>query len=632
MPLPARHIFLILAACAVTGLAATVLLPALSGYLTFDDHAHLGRIAALVAQRTPAALWEALWTDTGPTGRPLAGLTFAVQAALGHSVATLKWVNLALHLGVAFLLWALAESVVVAAGARKVDARTVATMATTLWLLHPLHVSTVAYAVQRMTLLASLFTVAAVLVWVHARTRSGTVSVSALAAIAALWILGMLAKESAALLPLYILMVEATVVKDQRGSRRVYVLLLAAASVAVLALAWWVGWSGYAGRPWTAVERLLTEARALWWYAGQTLLPRLDELALYHDDFSVSRGMLEPPTTMLAIAGLTAMLVAAYALRRRLPVVSFGALWFLAGHALESTLLPLELVFEHRNYLPSFGLLLAAVWMLRAVLRRVLHSRPRFVFAVVYVAAILATAGLTYTRAQRWGDDPRPRLEHLESRGASMRSLVEAAATWAAGVPGVPVSEAEQRAKGLYRRAAEIADGAEPLFGWVAMETSRGRRPRKLLDELTRRLASAAPSGTTINGIHMLTQCVIERRCPELTPADLERIYAAALDNPRMTAWARARVLRDRAASRWYLGDRQGALGDLAAARRLAPDDVDTILDQARLLAYGGDASRALAALREAERRDRLGRRTATIAGLRALVIGLTHIEPERAP
>ena len=35
--------------------------------------------------------------------------------------------------------------------------------------------------------------------------------------------------------------------------------------------------------------------------------------------------------------------------------VAFGIAFFLGGHLLESTVLPLELYYEHRNYLPSFG-------------------------------------------------------------------------------------------------------------------------------------------------------------------------------------------------------------------------------------------------------------------------------------
>jgi len=40
------------------------------------------------------------------------------------------------------------------------------------------------------------------------------------------------------------------------------------------------------------------------------------------------------------------------------PIVAFGVLFFLGGHLLESTILPLEIAHEHRNYLPMYGILL----------------------------------------------------------------------------------------------------------------------------------------------------------------------------------------------------------------------------------------------------------------------------------
>ena len=49
---------------------------------------------------------------------------------------------------------------------------------------------------------------------------------------------------------------------------------------------------------------------------------------------------------------------------RRFPLAAFGIVWFLIGHSLESTFIPLELVHEHRNYLPLLGILLVpVVWL-----------------------------------------------------------------------------------------------------------------------------------------------------------------------------------------------------------------------------------------------------------------------------
>ena len=53
------------------------------------------------------------------------------------------------------------------------------------------------------------------------------------------------------------------------------------------------------------------------------------------------------------------LVAAAFALRHRLPMFSLGLFWFLGAHLLTSSVLPLELVFEHRNYFALLGVLLA---------------------------------------------------------------------------------------------------------------------------------------------------------------------------------------------------------------------------------------------------------------------------------
>ena len=87
-------------------------------------------------------------------------------------------------------------------------------------------------------------------------------------------------------------------------------------------------------------------------------MPDLTAMGFYHDDFPISQGLLEPPSTLPAILGILALTLGAVLLRRRNPVVAFGILFFLIGHSMESTIIALELIYEHRNYVPSFGPLL----------------------------------------------------------------------------------------------------------------------------------------------------------------------------------------------------------------------------------------------------------------------------------
>ncbi|MCY0536413.1 hypothetical protein, partial [Klebsiella pneumoniae] len=67
---------------------------------------------------------------------------------------------------------------------------------------------------------------------------------------------------------------------------------------------------------------------------------------------------------------MTTLTGASLAARKRAPSIPAGWFFFLVAHLVESSFLPLEMYYEHRNYLPSFGLLLAATGLLEILLRR----------------------------------------------------------------------------------------------------------------------------------------------------------------------------------------------------------------------------------------------------------------------
>src|SRR5690606_28428671 len=126
----------------------------------------------------------------------------------------------------------------------------------------------------------------------------------------------------------------------------------------------WEGVTGYGSRNFGMAERVLSEARAICDYLFRILLPSLRGGGIYHDDFAVSRGLADPWTTAPALLVVAMLVGIAVWRRRRWPVFAFAILWFFAGHLLESTVFPLELYFEHRNYVPMIGILFApAYWV-----------------------------------------------------------------------------------------------------------------------------------------------------------------------------------------------------------------------------------------------------------------------------
>jgi len=457
-----------LALLAVLALVALAYLPGLRGPFVFDDYPNIvNNPTVAVTVLTPASLHAAATSNTsGPLGRPLAALSFALDhwRAGGFYPLAFKLSNLAIHLLNVLLVYALAGRLARLAGAGAASGA-VALFAALLWGLHPLQLTSVLYVVQRMTSLAATFTLAAMLCWLQARERwqrpaeptSDTVGAASAAndhaggpefaaeaaptdaatpgvdvlagpaprvarggrnrrvtagwllACGVFFVLGLLSKENAVLLPLYLAVIEFTLWRradrpdaGRRAANRFFALTLALPLVAgVLLFAWQPGLllDGYAGRPFTLGERLLTEARVLWVYVGLVLLPTPSRLGLYHDDIELSTWLLEPWTTLVALDGLALALGAALLLRRRAPAFSLGVLWFLAGHALESTVVPLEIAHEHRNYLPSFGLLFAAVYGVAAFARRTSRAP---LYGALGAAAALALGFGTFGRAAEW--------------------------------------------------------------------------------------------------------------------------------------------------------------------------------------------------------------------------------------
>src|SRR5699024_7915595 len=113
------------------------------------------------------------------------------------------------------------------------------------------------------------------------------------------------------------------------------------------------------GRNFSTAERVLSQLRILPLYLQQILLPLPSNMYFYYDDFAPSRGWLSPATTLAGAAFLLGLLLAAWQLRKRLPLFALGVAWFFAAHFMTSNVIALELVFEHRNYFALFGVLLA---------------------------------------------------------------------------------------------------------------------------------------------------------------------------------------------------------------------------------------------------------------------------------
>ena len=407
-----RHrAFLVAAVAAVFAVAVLCYWPSLSGPFVFDDAPNLELLGVGGGIDSVDAFMEFVSSaQAGPLGRPLSLASFVID---GQTWPTdprpFRITNLLIHLVNGLLVLLLARAIL----ATRFDASTawrLGVVCMAVWLLHPLLVSTAAYVVQRMTQLASLFMLLGLLSYIRGRrileAQPGRGWAWIILGMGVSGLLALLSKESGILLPLYALAIELTVFSHAPLARSRKTALLTLLIVPALAMPAYVifNWdtiqAGFALRPFSMQERLLTQAHVLVEYARQTIAPGLSGLGIIHDDFPVSRGLLSPVSTLLSVMGITAAVALAFWHRRRWPIVSFGVLWFVAGHSLEAGPLPLELYFDHRNYLPLIGPVLAVCSLLPLVPRRF----GRYAFAGIALFFCFE-AFLTWQSAKLWSNE-----------------------------------------------------------------------------------------------------------------------------------------------------------------------------------------------------------------------------------
>ena len=417
-------------------LAITAYWPGLSGPFLFDDFANLNALGKFGGVRDFDTLKLYLFGGySGPTGRPISLLSFLIDGQNWPTdPAPFKRTNLVLHLLSGFVLYGLTRQLLLAYGKfTRRDIIIIASLSAGTWLLHPFLASTVLYIVQRMAMLSTFFVFLGLWGYVYGRalvdrnTRSGYIWMSC--SLILCTILAVLSKENGILLPLLALVIEYTllsrvlpVIPDRRW---LALFLWIPASVPFLYIARRAIngslLSSYEIRPFTLMERLLTEPRILFDYLGWWFFPRANSPGLLTQDFPVSQGLLEPPTTILAIMSVAVIITGALLLRKRAPLISLAVLFFFSAHVLESGPIALELYFEHRNYLPAAFLMLPVA----AALTMQASKIP-----ILYIAGpvfLMLLAVITWQRAYNWGSLPRLAYHWAEIHPQSQRAQRHAA-------------------------------------------------------------------------------------------------------------------------------------------------------------------------------------------------------------
>lgn len=402
-------------------LAYAVYLPGLSGAFLFDDYGNLPPMGDYGPIKHAWQAWAWITSGfAGPTGRPISLASFLIDTRVWPAPPEVfKQTNVLIHLINGMLLAGLSHALARGFGLAPKRAAWVAVLAAGCWLLHPFWVGTTLYIIQRMAMLAALFVFAGLWAYVHGRlqlaagrTVSGYVWMSTGLGLGTL--LAVLSKENGALLPLLAWVIEAFVFDadnralDRHGQRfiwwrRVFIVLPSAVLLAYLAYQLPLLFSGQTyGRDFTPWERLLTETRIVWGYLGDLWLPSLHDGGLFNDDIRISTSVFTPLSTLFATLGIFGLIALAVLSRLSktpwLRAVGLAIAFYFVGQLLESTWLPLELMFEHRNYLPA-GLMFLPLALFLVQKTDVHHRWPVW----VAVAILSVFALLSLKRADMWG-------------------------------------------------------------------------------------------------------------------------------------------------------------------------------------------------------------------------------------
>jgi len=521
-----------------------------TGILQFDDEANLGWLQ--YTNSLENTLLFITSGNSGPLGRPIALLSFYLlnSADWPQEASAFFHVNALIHiLNGVLILWLFTLIC-----PEKHKGHWFGLIVAILWLLQPMLVSTSLMAVQRMTSLSATFVLAGMLFYVKARSHIATRPFWALTGVtAAVGVFGTLAvfsKENGLLLPGYLLVLEYTLLRTKAfhttsAFRRWRTLVLWLPSMLALIFLCWklpeIAQS-YSGRGFTLFERLQTEAVVLLDYFRLLILPARSELGPFRDDYPIYTS-LTAPQVLVALGILAGALALALKYRKTWPYFSFAVLWFLVGHSMESTVIPLEIYFEHRNYLPSIGI--------AVVIARLPWQVPARVVPLAKVAVLLYCLELAFVLAQTtttWG---KPMLAatlwHDEHPGSERAALMLAAEYSRIGDNHAILSVLDKAAS---HNPNNMGLSASALYTICFLDNERLFRGR--LDNVLDKLKNSSLSYSAIDALEKLAT---NRRtlCSWLTNDDVKRMTSAMMQNPQAISnhFVRARLHRINATLAW---------------------------------------------------------------------------------
>jgi hypothetical protein len=265
----------------------------------------------------------------------------------------------------------------------------VALFGSLIFIAHPIQTQSVTYIVQRMASMAGMFYLLTLVLYIKGRSVSGRMKYVYFVGMVLSYVLGVFSKENVAILPLFIALYEFYFFQNldlgPRGKKILFVLGSVLLGLVAFGFILWgkryieLTIAGYEYRTFTLSERVLTQFRVVLYYVTLLIYPHPSRLNVDYD-FPISKTIFDPPTTILSIIIITGLIGYSFWVAKKKPVVSFFILWYFGNLVIESSVFPLEMVYEHRLYLPSVGpFVLFSLFLIRGIdqlKRRVSFLKP----------------------------------------------------------------------------------------------------------------------------------------------------------------------------------------------------------------------------------------------------------------
>jgi len=356
-----------------------------SNEFVFDDYTSIMLNKSIRHVTDVRTIWQ-----SNPT-RFISYLSLAVNYNIGKlNVTSYHVTNLLIHTSTGISLFIFLELLLQTPKLKKENAiyKKLPFLAALLFVVHPVQTQAVTYVTQRMASMGALFYLLSIILYLKIalltletnvrKNRARLYKLAAFTLSSILFaLLAFFTKENTFTLPLAILLIHYLFFSDSLKLmlKKLYLLLPIASIVFFIAILWqmqpeYLTSLNIKGAITSLrfsdilkitnkfdIEYFLTQFKVIIYYIYLFIFPLRQNLDY---DFPISKTIFEP-LTLVSLVIITSIITFAFSLRKKNPLISFGILFFFLALSLESTLnADLDVIYEHRLYLPSVGLVIIA--------------------------------------------------------------------------------------------------------------------------------------------------------------------------------------------------------------------------------------------------------------------------------